>query len=115
MEQEYGYPSTTEAIEKTKAFQESVEFERNTSLPSNSPLTVGFMAQVKACVVRQYQIMWGSKVTFYLKLATTVIQALIAGSSFYGAPDNSAGLFVKSGACFLALLFNSLVCIRFLV
>ncbi|PKS10106.1 hypothetical protein jhhlp_001856 [Lomentospora prolificans] len=109
MEQEYGYPSTTEAIEKTKAFQESVEFERNTSLPSNSPLTVGFMAQVKACVVRQYQIMWGSKVTFYLKLATTVIQALIAGSSFYGAPDNSAGLFVKSGACFLALLFNSLM------
>jgi ATP-binding cassette subfamily G (WHITE) protein 2 (SNQ2) len=34
---------------------------------------------------------------------------LIAGSLFYNAPGNSAGLFVKSGALFFALLFNSLL------
>ena len=34
--------------------------------------------------------------------------ALVSGSLFYAAPNNSGGLFVKSGALFLALLFNSL-------
>jgi ABC-type multidrug transport system permease subunit len=34
---------------------------------------------------------------------------LIAGSLFYNAPSNSAGLFVKSGALFLALLYNCLL------
>lgn len=37
------------------------------------------------------------------------MEALIAGSLFYNAPFTSAGLFVKSGACFFALLFNSIL------
>jgi ABC-type multidrug transport system permease subunit len=78
-------------------------------LPQKSPLTVSFLTQIKAAVTRQYQILWGDKATFAIKQISTLVQALISGSLFYNAPDNSAGLFVKSGALFFALLFNSLL------
>lgn len=106
---EYNYPASAEASENTKKFQEGVKMEKDKGLPASSPMTVGFSAQVKACVQRQYQILLGDKATFIIKQASTVIQALIAGSLFYNAPDNSAGLFIKSGALFFGLLFNSLL------
>lgn len=37
------------------------------------------------------------------------MQGLIAGSLFYNAPENSSGLFLKSGALFFFLLYNSLL------
>ena len=67
------------------------------------------MTQVRAAITRQYQILWGDKASFIIKQASTIMQALISGSLFYNAPNNSAGLFVKSGALFFALLFNSLL------
>jgi len=109
MEIEYSYPTTDEAKTRTEDFRIGVQHEKNKSLPKKSPLTVGFVTQVKACVIRQYQILWGDKATFIIKQASTLIQALITGSLFYNAPNNSAGLFVKSGALFFALLFNSLL------
>jgi len=109
MEAEYDYPNTIEAKERTEDFSTSVTYEKHKSLPKHSPLTVSFMTQVQACVIRQYQILWGDKATFIIKQVSTLAQALIAGSLFYNAPDNSSGLFVKSGALFLALLFNSLL------
>lgn len=106
---EYEYPSSPEAEVNTKAFQESVAFEKDKQLSQTSPLTTGFLTQIKACVVRQYQIIWGDKATFIIKQASTIVQALIAGSLFYNAPDNSAGLFVKGGALFFGLLYNALL------
>lgn len=109
MEAEYNYPTTDEAKSCTEDFRVGVQEEKHKSLPKKSPLTVSFTAQVKACVTRQYQILWGDKATFLIKQISTLLQALIAGSLFYNAPNNSAGLFVKSGAIFIALLFNSLL------
>jgi ATP-binding cassette subfamily G (WHITE) protein 2 (SNQ2) len=106
---EYDYPTTDIAKERTKAFREIIQQEKHKSLPKKSPLTVSFYTQVRAAVTRQYQILWGDKATFIIKQASTLAQALIAGSLFYNAPPNSAGLFVKSGALFFALLFNSLL------
>lgn len=106
---EYDYPTSGIAKERTKMFKERVRIEKNKSLSDKSPLTVGFAEQVRACVIRQYQIVLGDKATFIIKQASTIIQALIAGSLFYDAPGNSSGLFIKSGACFFAILFNSLL------
>lgn len=106
---EYNYPTSDIAKEKTRLFQEGVQNEKDKRLPPHSPMTVGFVHQVKACVARQYQILLGDKATFFIKQISTIIQALIAGSLFFNAPDNSGGLFVKSGACFFALLFNALL------
>ncbi|KAI9150540.1 ABC multidrug transporter atrB [Paramyrothecium foliicola] len=109
MAAEYNFPTTDEAKEKTKTFYESVRREKDKRVPDKDPMTVGFGQQVKACVSRQYQILLGDKATFVIKQVSTIAQALIAGSLFYNAPDHSGGLFVKSGACFFALLFNSLL------
>ncbi|KAK3498887.1 ABC-2 type transporter-domain-containing protein [Neurospora hispaniola] len=109
MTAEYDYPTTEEAREKTKLFEEGVAVEKDKHLAKDSPYTVSFFQQVKACIARQYQIVLGDKPTFLIKQGSTLAQALIAGSLFYNAPDNSAGLFVKSGALFFSLLHNSLM------
>ncbi|PWY65514.1 ABC multidrug transporter [Aspergillus eucalypticola CBS 122712] len=109
MTSEYDYPDTDLARQRTAEFKESVAQEKNKKLPKTSPLTVDFIDQVKTCIIRQYQIIWGDKATFFIKQISTLVQALIAGSLFYNAPNNSGGLFVKSGALFFSLLYNSLL------
>ncbi|KAL4864413.1 hypothetical protein BDV12DRAFT_176176 [Aspergillus spectabilis] len=106
---EYDYPDSEYARVRTDDFKAAVAEEKAKRLPNNSPFTVDFTEQVKICVKRQYQILWGDKATFIIKQVSTLIQALIAGSLFYDAPNNSGGLFVKSGALFFALLYNSLL------
>jgi ABC-type multidrug transport system ATPase subunit len=109
MSAEYSYPDSDLARERTEEFKQGVNFETSKKLPKDSPFTVGFVDQVKICVQRQYQILWGDKATFIIKQVATLAQALIAGSLFYSAPDNSGGLFIKSGALFFSLLYNSLL------
>ncbi|KAJ5919837.1 ABC multidrug transporter atrF [Penicillium verhagenii] len=106
---EYDYPNSEVAQQRTQDFKDGVTFETSKQLPKNSPLTVSFTEQIKACVERQYQIIWGDKATFIIKQVATLMQALIAGSLFYNAPDTSSGLFIKSGALFFSLLYNSLL------
>ncbi len=109
MEAEYNYPNTDECKQLTEEFRLGVTHEKHKRLPKKSVLTTSFTTQVKACVTRQYQIIWGNKPTFIIKQVSTLVQALISGSLFYNAPNTSSGLFVKSGALFFALLFNSLL------
>lgn len=109
MNSEYDYPSTDHAIANTKSFRKGVDMEKDKRLPDSSAMMVGFLDQVSTCVKRQYQILWGDKATFSIKQISTVVQALMAGSLFYNAPDTSAGLFMKSGACFFAIFFNALM------
>lgn len=109
MQAEYSFPTSDEAKSQTEDFKLSVKADQAKGLPKNSPLTVSFQDQVKACVTRQYQILWGDKATLVIKQVGVLIQALVAGSLFYNAPNTSSGLFVKSGALFISLLFNSLL------
>ena len=109
MQAEYSYPSTDNAKENTLRFQQAVDAEKHRQLPKSSALTVSFADQVNACVIRQYQIVWGDKATLIVKQVFTIMQALIMGSLFYKAPENSGGLFIKSGALFFSLLYNSLL------
>ncbi|KAJ5683807.1 uncharacterized protein N7477_000152 [Penicillium maclennaniae] len=105
---ENDFPSSKDAVQNTAFFQESVTLEKDQGL-SRSPLTVAFHKQVLACVVRQYQIIWGDKPTLFIKQGSNVIQALLAGSLFYNAPATSAGLFTKGGGLFFSILYNCLM------
>ncbi|KAL9022357.1 MAG: hypothetical protein Q9185_000472 [Variospora sp. 1 TL-2023] len=109
MGKEYNYPQTDEAKDNTKEFKEAVAWDKDKSLPKQSPLTVSFPKQVKACVVRQYQIVWGDKPTFIIKQVATLVQALVVGSLFYKSSTDSSGLFSKSGALFFSLLYQALM------
>ncbi|KAL4812196.1 ABC-2 type transporter-domain-containing protein [Aspergillus spinulosporus] len=106
---EYEYPTSAIAKQNTEAFQRTIQSERDPHLPKQSSLTTSFPNQVRACVIRQYQILWGDKATFFIKQVSTLVQALIAGSLFYNASPDSSGLFIKGGALFFSLLFNSLM------
>ncbi|CAH0025077.1 unnamed protein product [Clonostachys rhizophaga] len=106
---EYDYPQSTEAMEKTDRFVEAIKLEKASSLGRNNPMTISFTAQLMAYIKRQCQILWGDKVTVVVRQAVNPTQAFISGSLFYNAPDTSSGVFLKTGACFLALLFNILM------
>ncbi|KAL1866219.1 hypothetical protein Daus18300_006883 [Diaporthe australafricana] len=103
------YASSNEAAENTTMFKESVAHEKHKGVSATSPVTSSFLTQVRASVTRQYQIMWGDKATLIMKQAATVIQALVGGSLFYAAPENSLGLFLKGGALFFSILYNALI------
>ena len=109
MRKELNYPGTHEAKTNTEEFRRGVHLGKAKGLQENSSLTVSFPTQVKACIIRQYQIIWTDKATFFIKQASTLIQALVAGSLFYNAQDNSSGLFTKGGTLFFSLLFNCLL------
>ena len=87
---EYDYPTSQEAKDNTAEFQSAVITQRDPKLAKNSVWTVGFLAQIWAVVTRQYQIIWGDKATFLIKQILTLFQALIAGSLFYNASDESS-------------------------
>lgn len=103
---EYDYASTPLAEKLTNAFKDSVAFEKNTSLPKGSPLTTAFHHQLKICITRQYQIIWGEKSTFLIRQFVSLAMALIVGSCFYDSPNTSAGLFTKGGAVFFAHVYQ---------
>jgi ATP-binding cassette subfamily G (WHITE) protein 2 (SNQ2) len=109
MELELDYAESKEASSNTQDVFDIIKQEKGKGLPKTSPLTVDFLTQIIVCIIRQYQILWGDKATFIIKQVCALIQALVAGSLFYSAPDNSAGLFVKSGALFFAVLYNALM------
>lgn len=106
---EYNYPTSDEASKVTKQFQEAVRSEKSPGLSKGSQLTVSFYAQVQSSIVRQYQLLWGDKVTFFIPQILNFVQALVTGSLFYNAPNTTAGLPFKSGALFFAVLLNSLL------
>ncbi|CAG8944699.1 unnamed protein product [Penicillium salamii] len=102
---EYSYPTTELARQRTRDFKENVAFERASK---QSQYTVGFLFQVKVCVIRQYQIIAGDMVTFRMKQDSNIVQALIAGSLYYQASNDSSGVFIKGGVLFWSVLYNSI-------
>lgn len=101
----YSYPNSELASRRTSDFKESVALERASK---RSQYTVDFVSQVKACIIRQYQIIAGDMVTFGMKQGSNIAQALIAGSLYYQAADDSSGVFIKGGVLFWSVLYNSM-------
>ena len=109
MEKEYSYPQSEEAKTNTAEFREAIAYDKNRTLPNTSPLTVSFSTQVQACIIRQFQIVWGDKPTLIIKQLATLCLSLIVGSVFYKAANDSSGLFTKSGALFFSVLYQALM------
>ena len=56
-----------------------------------------FYKQVRVCTIRQFQVLWGDKFTFFAKFGLTILQSLIFGSLFYNQPATSSGVFTRGG------------------
>ncbi|KAG8625582.1 hypothetical protein KVT40_005983 [Elsinoe batatas] len=105
---ELTYWQSDEAKKNTAEFMQAVAEEKAPSLPKKSPLTVPFAAQVATAIARQYQILWGDKISLVIKQLLVLFLALITASLFYDSAADSTGLFVKSGALFTSLLVFAL-------
>ncbi|KAH8761629.1 putative ABC transporter [Diaporthe sp. PMI_573] len=86
LEECQNYPNSDEAAQNTAIFKEMASRQKHKGVPDKAMTTAGFATQ-----------------------GATLIQALLGGSLFYDAPDNSLGLFLKGGALFFSLLYNSLL------
>jgi hypothetical protein len=87
-------------IERNKpgeSFRDAVGQGKAKNASNRSVYTISFFQQVQACTIRQYQVLWGDKVTFIGKNFLTMFQALIIGSLFYNQPATSAGVFTRGG------------------
>jgi ATP-binding cassette subfamily G (WHITE) protein 2 (SNQ2) len=110
MSAEENYADRDQTKQQTEAFKDMVQKEKHKNIFGGDSLyTANLTAQIKACTIRQFQIIWGDKQTLFIKQAVVLAQALIAGSLFYASPENSAGLFGKGGALFLSILYNALM------
>ncbi|KAF1846592.1 uncharacterized protein K460DRAFT_335726 [Cucurbitaria berberidis CBS 394.84] len=109
MEAEYSYSSQPTTIASTQTFQDNVEAEKHKTVLNSPAVTIAFFDQLKNCIVRQYQVLWGDKPTLIIKQVTVFLQALITGSLFYNASAGSSGLFIKSGAIFMTILYPALL------
>ncbi|KAJ5741524.1 hypothetical protein N7533_010933 [Penicillium manginii] len=83
--------------------------DKHKNLPKKAAESAGYFHQVHTATIRQFQILWGDKKTLFIKQASTIVQALIGGSLFYNAPDNTAGLFIKGGSLFFSLLYPTFI------
>ncbi|KAJ5330190.1 hypothetical protein N7452_010580 [Penicillium brevicompactum] len=101
--------------------------KRTQHLPrQKSVYTTKLWDQVGACILRQFQIMWGDKFSLYVKVASAIIQALVCGSLFYNLPEvkrapitlyyhefqltslkikTSESIFLRPGVCFFPVLY----------
>ncbi|KAL5337204.1 ABC-2 type transporter-domain-containing protein [Aspergillus crustosus] len=70
-----------------------------------SVYTIGLGDQVVACTIRQFQILAGDKLSIAIKLASSIIQALVCGSLFYDLKMDSTSIFLRPGVLFFPILY----------
>ncbi|WWC57723.1 uncharacterized protein I303_100257 [Kwoniella dejecticola CBS 10117] len=94
---------------ETRETQEALQKEKHKLAPKKRSEKVDYFTQVRAALIRDYQMRWGDQWTLWARQATTLIQALLVGSLFYNVSDTTGGLFIRGGAIFLTLLYPSLI------
>lgn len=62
--------------------------KRKQHIPRNSSVyTASLWDQIAACALRQFQVIWGDKLSLFVKVGSALIQALVCGSLFYNLPE----------------------------
>ena len=77
-----------------------------TRVPPQSIYTLPFHKQVQACATRQFQVLWGDKVSFMGKFFLTTFISLVFGSLFYDQPATTSGVFTRGGVVLYYCLFS---------
>ncbi|KAF9875080.1 ABC multidrug transporter [Colletotrichum karsti] len=81
--------------------------EKNRSLPflsrQGSPYQVSFVSQVRTCIKRQFQIIWGDRWSNVLQIASALIMALVTASLFNDLKEDSTSIFTRPGALFFPI------------
>jgi ATP-binding cassette subfamily G (WHITE) protein 2 (SNQ2) len=73
-----------------------------------SPYHISLWRQIIACTKRQYQIIWGDRLTNILNISSAVIMSLVTASLFYNLQPDSSSIFPRPGALFFPILLFGL-------
>ncbi|KAG0159686.1 hypothetical protein PDIDSM_7209 [Penicillium digitatum] len=80
--------------------------KRKQHIPRNrSVYTANLWDQIAACALRQFQVIWGDKLSLFVKVASALVQALVCGSLFYNLSEDSSSMFLRPGVCFFPVLY----------
>jgi ATP-binding cassette subfamily G (WHITE) protein 2 (SNQ2) len=107
-------PITDKILEQEVKDMEHVRtLEKNRSMSSwfsrvKSPYHVSLGRQIMACTKRQFQIMWGDRLTNILNIASALILSLVTSSLFYNLQGDSTSIFTRPGALFFPILLFGL-------
>jgi ATP-binding cassette subfamily G (WHITE) protein 2 (SNQ2) len=87
--------------------------EKNRSLSSwfsrkESPYHVSLGRQIVACTKRQFQVIWGDRLTLILNICSALIMSLVTASLFYNLQNDSSSIFPRPGALFFPILLFGL-------
>ncbi|KAI1981745.1 GTPase-activating protein [Ophidiomyces ophidiicola] len=102
------YPIVSEALAEQRQAHQQAQAKH---VPKKSPYTVNIFMQLKLCMVRAYQRMWGEKASTVAAIISHVVMSLIIGSIFFGTPDTTSSFFAKGSILFFAILLNGLMSI----
>ncbi|EAS35179.3 ABC transporter [Coccidioides immitis RS] len=80
-------------------------------VPKRSPYTISIFMQLKLCMKRAYQRIWGDKASTIAVIISQVVMSLIIGSIFFGTPNTTNSFFAKGSILFFAILLNGLMSI----
>uniref|UniRef100_A0A8H7NKK4 ABC transporter domain-containing protein n=1 Tax=Bionectria ochroleuca TaxID=29856 RepID=A0A8H7NKK4_BIOOC len=87
-------------------FRSSIHQSKSRRVSPNSPYTISYVRQVAACIKRQLWLMWYDRNSFYVKLATIIVNALVIGSLFSEVdPGSTDSTFARSGMTFISVGF----------
>jgi ATP-binding cassette, subfamily G (WHITE), member 2, SNQ2 len=78
-----------------------------------STFTMSFYKQVQACTIRQFQVLWGDKMSFVGKFILTTFISLVFGSLFYNQPATTSGVFTRGGVILYVLSSPSVTKLSF--
>ncbi|POR36723.1 Uncharacterized protein TPAR_03074 [Tolypocladium paradoxum] len=76
------------------------------ALPPTDSYRLSFLAQVRECLTREYQLVLGQRRVYYIKWITTLILCLVCGSVYTDVDNSAAGAFARGGALYFALILN---------
>ncbi|KZO94469.1 ABC-transporter [Calocera viscosa TUFC12733] len=91
----------------TEEFREAV-VQNKRGASKKSPYTRSFLGQVKALTARQFKLQLQDRFGLMTSYGTSIVLALVIGSTFLNLPLTAAGGFTRGSVIFLALLLNAL-------
>ncbi|KAI0789262.1 ABC-2 type transporter-domain-containing protein [Abortiporus biennis] len=87
-----------------EAFRAAVAEDKKRGVSKKSPYTVGFTGQVKALVIRQFQMRLQDRFQLVTSYTLSTILAIIIGAAYYNQPLTAAGAFTRGSVIFVAML-----------
>ena len=109
------YGDMTTALEKYKAnqaeeerdqeaFRTAVLDDKKKGVSKRSPYTLGFLGQVKALTIRQFQTRIQDKFQLYTSFGLATVLSLVIGAAYFDLPLTASGGFTRGSVIFIAVL-----------